>query len=644
MAWIVDIKDHPEIIQRGALLLRQIQDHLDRGLPMDADVLAARVAFEHYVRTWLTECRGASFAPDEVCPGLTPAWKAFVEQNQAAEKTHLRKATDDAYKRGFAAAESLAAPPPQGERPESAALASDSVALNSRTLLDQFRRKDEPAEIDAPAGGRQLPLSAIAKAKATSPFEEPSAAGAQQPTNEAAAQAAFAQETEPVSLAVAKICADETSVPAPDDGKATGSSSTGLLAEIDLAELDEFLPEPTDKLSLALEKLLRREKKRFGDDRASERFGLTIHFVIAMIGDKPVSEITKRELGKVDMLLPDIPKRTRIPAKHKNSLLARYLYAKEHGWAGLERLSETTICKSYHSTLNSFFDWLHQKAALPEAPYKFVYVQKNNPAAEDRDVFSPEEAIKLASLPLFTGCESVARIWNPGGFFVQSFLYWGYIIALVTGMRPAEIAQVRCGDLISIEDEEGEVWFFDFTDRLKDAKTSSSRRMVPLLPLVIELGLLERLDILMAAGYDRLFPEWKPLVKTTGEVKHGHALSKSWQYIKVKFGFTRNGVTLYSARHWFAQRLDEIGQIAERARHMAMGHATTGKGKARLTYGSRTLALGIARMINAISVSDPTVSKVSEILLDAKKRADRGELQRTGVLEMVEKELDAGED
>jgi hypothetical protein len=72
VAWIVDIKDHPDLIERGALLLRQIREHLDRGLPLDADVLAARLAFEHYVRTFITECRGASFAPDEICPGQTP--------------------------------------------------------------------------------------------------------------------------------------------------------------------------------------------------------------------------------------------------------------------------------------------------------------------------------------------------------------------------------------------------------------------------------------------------------------------------------------------------------------------------------------------------------------------------------------------
>lgn len=48
--------------------------------------------------------------------------------------------------------------------------------------------------------------------------------------------------------------------------------------------------------------------------------------------------------------------------------------------------------------------------------------------------------------------------------------------------------------------------------------------MVPLAPLVIELGLATHRDIFMEAGYERLCPEWPYLVKTTGEIKHGHYL------------------------------------------------------------------------------------------------------------------------
>jgi integrase len=197
-------------------------------------------------------------------------------------------------------------------------------------------------------------------------------------------------------------------------------------------------------------------------------------------------------------------------------------------------------------------------------------------------------------LPLLTGCESLLRVWNSGDTFVQDALYWGYVLALVTGMRPAEIAQIRCQDLIAIEDEGELVWFIDLTDRMMHVKSKNARRMIPLVPLVIALGLVTRRDLSMEAGHERLIPEWPYMTKTTGEIKHGHYLSKSWQYIKRKFEFSRDGVTLYSARHTFAQRLDEVGQVAERSRHLVMGHST--HGHARLTYGARHLALGIAKL------------------------------------------------
>ncbi len=219
---------------------------------------------------------------------------------------------------------------------------------------------------------------------------------------------------------------------------------------------------------------MRAEKKRKGDDRAKESQGLLVPFVIAVIGDKKVYKITKRELGKVDMLLPDIPNRTKIPEEHTKSPLPRFQYAKKHGWEGLERLSERSLKNRYHTTLNTFFDWLHQKDALSESPYRFVYLQEDNREAVDRDAFSPEVAIKIASPPLFTGCELQTRIWNPGELYFQNALFWGYVLALVTGMRPAEIAQIRCQDLIAIEDEDDLVWFIDFTDKMKNVKSKNA--------------------------------------------------------------------------------------------------------------------------------------------------------------------------
>lgn len=626
MAWIVALKDNPELPRRGAFLLAQMRGYLDRGAPVDADALAARGAMEHYVQIWLTECRVFDCNPGEICPGFTETWKEFVAQNVDGETGHRAKAEDDSFRRGFAVGRQTALG--DGEARTTAAAVGADQADVGRAARDDFRRRDVNL-----TPGYEFPIGAIRRSIVAEPDDAMSSPFV---VDEFIAPLERKEVAVPPTCSGAGLTAPAARADRVSEAPGRAEVETASNATINvgnLAELDEFLPEPTDPLSVALEKFLGREKKRHGDDRARERVGLVVPFVIAVIGDKPVSSVTRRELGKIDLALPDIPTRTNIPKEHCVSLAARYLYAKKNGWEGLQRLAENTLSNRYHTTLNTFFEWLYQREALHEQPYRFEFVQKDNPEQVDRDVFAPEEAIKLVNLPLFTGCESLSRVWNSGELFVQDARYWGYVLALVTGMRPAEIAQIRCRDLIAIEDEGELVWFVDFTDRMMNVKSKSARRMIPLVPLVIELGLVKRRDLLMEAGHERLFPEWPYMTKKTGEVKYGHYLSKSWQYIKRKFKFSRDGVTLYSARHTFAQRLDEVGKIAERSRHLVMGHSTSGS--ARLTYGARHLALGIAKLIN--SIKDPTLERVSEILLDAKRRADRGELKRVDIMEIVSK-------
>lgn len=50
-----------------------------------------------------------------------------------------------------------------------------------------------------------------------------------------------------------------------------------------------------------------------------------------------------------------------------------------------------------------------------------------------RDAFDDGELIKLISLPLFTGCANAFRVFKPGKYFLQSHVYWGYLILILTG-------------------------------------------------------------------------------------------------------------------------------------------------------------------------------------------------------------------
>ena len=235
-------------------------------------------------------------------------------------------------------------------------------------------------------------------------------------------------------------------------------------------------------------------------------------------------------------------------------------------------------------------------------------------------------------------------------------------------MRPGEISQLRCVDVALLYDK----WHFRFAKRSllaegdgdddgaegdadtapggNDAKTRNAFRWIPVYPLLIELGLLRQRDAIVdhylarkiseAGGKDRLttaeiaklteearqqwlFPDWKVYVLPTGEIRWSQAASKVWQYVKSKFKMTRQGLALYSARHTFKGFIDDIKGLSDRSRRVVMGHApavdTPGG------YGPKSITEEQADVI--LQLSNRTIDRMSVILLDAKRRADSGELK-----------------
>jgi integrase len=197
-----------------------------------------------------------------------------------------------------------------------------------------------------------------------------------------------------------------------------------------------------------------------------------------------------------------------------------------------------------------------------------------------RDAFDDDELLTLLRLPLFTGCKNLVHVWQPGEYFVQSHIYWGFLICILTGMRPGEVGQLKCADIRT----DGEFYYFDlrpFDARggrvaikdLRNLKTNAAGRVVPIHPLLIELGLLDRMQDLMDQREARLFPEWDAYTRKDGTIRSSQPLSKAWQYVKTKSQLDRADLTLYSTRHLMADWLDNEA-IAQRTRDRILGHAT----------------------------------------------------------------------
>lgn len=173
-------------------------------------------------------------------------------------------------------------------------------------------------------------------------------------------------------------------------------------------------------------------------------------------------------------------------------------------------------------------------------------------ADEERSIYSDDEINKIIT----TLNNSRDQISNER-FFIP-------LIAMFTGMRLEEICQLHIVDIIKLED----IMCFDINDEgTRRVKNISSRRVIPIHPHLLDLGLLQHIDLLKTSGQDRLWPN------LTYNIFKGY----SNKFVKWFQRFNRQHITqdkrkvFHSLRHSFANKLKQQG-VAESLIAELMGH------------------------------------------------------------------------
>lgn len=377
------------------------------------------------------------------------------------------------------------------------------------------------------------------------------------------------------------------------------------------------------------EEYLDSHRTRNGDNRAETELGPIVEFMFALIGDKRPHDYTRADFTLLNSAIPLIPISRGIPKEHCASLHKRYLYRVNNPALPLELVTGTTIKRNYHSGLNRFFGWMQKMHLIKKVPVLDLVTPQNR-SSLPRDSFDDAEVLALVSLPLFTGCRSQERCWSAGKILVQGSLYWTYLILLLTGMRPGEVGSLRLNDIGEVDG----IAYFDLRpfdarkgrvmlSEMRSQKTKNASRIVPIHPLLVELGLLEHRDHMQRAGIERLLPDCEPYRRRDGRLRWSQDITKSWRYVKSKYAvFGRKDITLYSSRHLMAQWIDEL-KISERTRARVLGHSTM-PGAAGI-YGRKGL-LSIDELQLLTGIANPLIDQMRDVLLQAKHRADAEEL------------------
>jgi len=239
------------------------------------------------------------------------------------------------------------------------------------------------------------------------------------------------------------------------------------------------------------------------------------------------------------------------------------------------------------------FGWAHRQRYVKENPAAGLGSEvfastgaKKKKATDERDPFSAEDLNNVFGAIWFR--DGIGSRTKAGKFYeYRTHYYWLPLLGLYAGGRINELSQLY---LIEIKVSETGSNYFDFnlegigkidadddeapapspaTD--KSLKNSYSERKIPVHPKLVELGLLNYVCKLRAAGHDRLFPELKhDAVKGYGKAA-GRWFNE--RYLGKKLGMVRNGrKTFHSMRHNFATALGAAGVLTP-VKSQLMGHS-----------------------------------------------------------------------
>ena len=173
---------------------------------------------------------------------------------------------------------------------------------------------------------------------------------------------------------------------------------------------------------------------------------------------------------------------------------------------------------NYTSVLNTFLEWAQNKGYFPD--------DRRLPTAKQAMVSRADRhRLSEKANPAFTAAQ-LRELFHPENYKPDlAHHFWPPLIALFTGARRREIAQLLIED-IEMVDDIAAISINILGDEDKSLKTRAARRMIPIHPVLLDLGLLEYVEDVKALD---LGPELFPAIGANIYGEKGNALGQAWR-------------------------------------------------------------------------------------------------------------------
>ena len=289
----------------------------------------------------------------------------------------------------------------------------------------------------------------------------------------------------------------------------------------------------------------------------------TLGIMLAAIGNKPLASITGDDIRRTLDSFKFWPNNARRKPSMKDLSFAEIL---DIGRRSTPRPINAETYNNHIRRINAFFNTQQDADKSFRSPASGIAKEiDTSTAAKNRRPFTTGELEKIFDPEAYSE-------WTKD----KPHRWWGPLLALYTGARISEIAQLRTTDIHTVD---GVTCIcIQVTAKGQHLKNPSSIRAIPIAKPLLDANFLAYVNEVRATGQDRLFPHL-PLTIT---VKDGEAYIKGYggtlvqqfgRYIK-KHGF-KKGIGSHVFRHTFATNLtkEKVGavQIAALTGHTVVG-------------------------------------------------------------------------
>jgi integrase len=295
------------------------------------------------------------------------------------------------------------------------------------------------------------------------------------------------------------------------------------------------------------------------------------------IGDRPIYMVTREDY-----------------ANFKTWLLTEYASPKaKPGEKGLDARS----VDKYTTAINGLFKWAQNSGFFPDNMTRPTALQ----TIMSKTAVRKRAKQRIANRNFHDDELKIA--FDPQVYAQENQVphhFWGPLLALFTGARRAEVAQLLLRDVRQEATDTEPIWVIDISDDdvQKSVKSDAARRTVPVHPVLIEIGLLDYINEVKA---EKRGPQLFPHIEANKHGERGNAVGQAWRRYLITRGLRSetqtdedpDTLTFHSMRHTSIALLKKK-KVSYDMRCQMVGHEAGGQ---QDIYGGDTPVETLAEVV-----------------------------------------------